>query len=114
MERYVAPCGLLCSDCDSYNATKANDLEALQRVVEKWRVEYEAPDLTIATVACDGCLATAGRLCGNCYECDIRACALGRGYENCAQCADYSCAKTERFFGIAPRARAVLDELRAV
>jgi len=35
-----------------------------------------------------------------------------RGVVNCAYCPEYACGKLERFFGFAPDARAVLDQVR--
>ncbi|NLD43172.1 MAG: DUF3795 domain-containing protein [Chloroflexi bacterium] len=113
MERIVAYCGLVCSQCKAYLATQANDPEALERVAAEWRVEHNAPGIVAATVPCDGCPGSAGRKCFHCAECDIRACGLAAGVENCSACAAYPCARLERFFTSVPAARAVLDGLRA-
>jgi hypothetical protein len=112
MDKIIAYCGLVCSDCDAYVATQADDQAALERVAAKWREEYGAPGITVESVLCDGCL-TGPRKCGHCAECDLRACGVARGVANCAHCADYaSCAKLERFFGFVPSAKATLDEIR--
>ena len=112
MDKIIAYCGLTCSDCEAYLATQANDHAALERVAVKWREEYNAPDVTVEYVICDGCLAGDGRLGGHCLECDIRACGVARGVANCAYCDDYACAKLEGFFGFVPTARATLDAVR--
>ena len=112
MDRMVAYCGLVCTDCPAYVATQANDRDALERVAAQWREEYNAPGITVESVICDGCLADDGRQCSHCGECEIRACGVGRGVLNCAHCADYACEKLEGFFGFVPDARAVLDEIR--
>jgi hypothetical protein len=111
MDKIIAYCGLVCSDCSAYVATQANDQEALERVAAQWREEYNAPGITVESVICDGCLA-GGRKCSHCAECEIRACGVERGVANCAHCADYACEKLEKFFGFVPDARAVLDEIR--
>jgi hypothetical protein len=113
VDKIVAYCGLVCSDCDAYIATQANDPVALERVAAQWREEYHAPDITVAGVMCDGCLGVDGRHCGHCYECEIRACGMARGVVNCAYCADYGCERLERFWGFAPNLRALLDGIRA-
>jgi hypothetical protein len=110
--KIIAYCGLVCSDCSAYIATQANDRVALQRVVEQWRQELDAPDMTVESVICDGCLGQ-GRKCGYCAACEIRACGVSRGVANCAHCTDYACDKLEGFFGMAPNAQAVLDQVRA-
>ena len=112
MDKIIAYCGLVCSDCPAYIATQADDRAALERVAAQWREEYNAPDTTVESVICDGCLADDARHCGHWYDCEIRACGAARGLVNCAHCADYACEKLERFFGFAPDARPVLDEIR--
>jgi hypothetical protein len=111
MDKIIAYCGLICSDCSAYVATQANDQEALERVATQWREEYNAPNITVESVICDGCLG-GGRKCSHCAECEIRACGVARGVANCAHCADYACEKLERFFGFVPDARGVLDGIR--
>lgn len=111
MDKIIAYCGLVCSDCSAYVATQANDQEALERVAAQWREEYDAPNITVESVICDGCL-DGGRKCSHCAECEIRACGVARGVANCAHCADYACEKLEKFFGFVPGARGVLDEIR--
>jgi len=111
MDRMIAYCGLVCTDCPAYVATQADDREALERVAAQWREDYNAPTITAASVVCDGCLGESGRKCSHCAECKIRACGVERGVANCAHCADYACEKLEGFFGFVPDARAVLDEI---
>jgi hypothetical protein len=110
----IAYCGLTCTECPGYIATQANDAEALERVAAQWREEYNAPNLMVESVICDGCLGTEGRKCGHCFECEIRACAMELNLANCAHCADYACEKLEGFFGFVPEARTTLDGIRAV
>jgi len=111
MDKIIAYCGLVCSDCSAYVATQANDQEALERVAAQWREEYNAPNITVESVICDGCL-DGGRMCSHCAECEIRPCGVARGVANCAHCSDYACEKLEKFFGFVPGARDVLDEIR--
>ena len=111
MKKIIAYCGLVCSDCEAYIATQADDQVALERVAAKWREEYNAPGITVESVICDGCL-TGERKCSHCAECQIRACGIERGVINCAHCADYPCEKLTGFFGFVPNARTVLDGIR--
>ena len=112
MDKIIAYCGLVCTDCLAYVATQADDRAALERVAAQWREEYNSPGITVESVICDGCLSNDGRHCRHCFECEIRACGVERGVVNCAHCADYSCEKIEGFFGLVPDTRAVLDEIR--
>jgi len=110
-DKIIAYCGLVCSDCDAYIATQADDQAALERVAAKWRQEYNAPGITVESVLCDGCL-TGERKCSHCAECDVRACGIARGVVNCAYCPEYACDKLQRYFGFAPQMRVTLDEIR--
>ncbi len=114
MDRIVAYCGLVCSDCPAYVATQSNDPAALERVAAQWRQEFDSPDITADSILCDGCLGVnGGRRIGYCDTCQIRACALERDVVNCAYCSEYACDKLEGFFAHAADARTVLDEIRA-
>ncbi|MFO7742990.1 MAG: DUF3795 domain-containing protein [Anaerolineae bacterium] len=113
MERIIAYCGLICSDCDAYLATQANDLEALERLARQWQEDFGLEDASVEATMCDGCLTDAGRQIGYCATCEIRACGLERGVANCAHCADYACETLEAFLAEATVARPVLDEIRA-
>jgi hypothetical protein len=113
MDKIIAYCGLVCSDCPAYVATQANDQAALEKVAAQWRQEFNAPNITVEAVICDGCL-DGGRKCGHCAECQIRACGVERGVANCAHCADYpTCDKIQGFFGFVPQAKVTLDGIRA-
>jgi hypothetical protein len=113
MDRIVAYCGLVCSDCPAYIATQSNDPAALEQVAAQWREQFGWSNLTADMILCDGCLgANGGRLSNYCGVCEIRACALERGVVNCAHCADYACAQLEGFFANAVDARTVLDDIR--
>jgi hypothetical protein len=106
----IAFCGLDCANCEGYQMTQANDLDALKNLAAKWAVEYNAPNMGIQDVTCDGCRGP--RLGGYCHTCPVRACAAQRGVETCAACPDYACAELEKFLQMAPHARSNLEMLR--
>jgi hypothetical protein len=114
MNQLIAFCGLDCAKCEAYLATQANDDAAKERVAAKWRTEYNAPDITLASVTCDGCVTVGGQLGGYCPQCPIRACGVTRQVANCAHCAEYNaCDKLAGFFKSVPDARVTLDGIRA-
>jgi hypothetical protein len=113
MEKMIGYCGIVCTNCEAYKATQANDPEALEKVAASWREQFD-PSITAASIICDGCLATTEKLCSYCAVCPLRVCAIQRGEENCAYCASFvECEKLEEYFSHAPTMRAVLDDLRA-
>ena len=88
-------CGLDCTECPAYNATKEDDTERLAELAKQWstpETRFEVRDLI-----CDGCHSP--RTFKWCGECPIRLCGLDRGLENCAQCGDYHCEKLEEAWG---------------
>lgn len=114
MEKMIAFCGLDCAACEGYLATQANDEAAKVKVLEKWRVAFGGPDMTLASVTCDGCNST-GRLGGYCAECPVRACALEKGFENCAYCDDIeACEILEGLIAVDASAKQALLAIRAM
>lgn len=113
MDKIIAYCGLVCTDCPAYIATQANDWAALEQVAAQWREEFNAPNISAEGVLCDGCLTDLGHKFGHCHECRIRACGLDRGVLNCAYCEDYACDTLQGFFNMVPDARTRLDGIRS-
>ena len=111
MDKMIAYCGLVCTECPAYIATQANDREQLEKVATQWSVEYNAT-LTADDCMCDGCLSTTGHHIGHCDECKIRACAIEKNVRNCAHCLDYPCDELTGFFSFAPQAQATLEQIR--
>jgi hypothetical protein len=111
-DRIIAFCGIICSECDAYEATLSGDQSELERIAAAWREQF-SPDITAAAITCDGCLATQGPTSSTCSECPSRACAIGRAVQSCAHCADYGCDTIEQFLSHAPEMRRTLDEIRA-
>jgi hypothetical protein len=113
MTTLIAAYGLDCTQCESFQATQSNDRLALEAVVEKGSQEYHAIDLTVENVQCDGCM-TAGRKVTHCSECEIRLCAIQRGFANCSDCPDYACDQLAAFFQLVPQARANLEAIHQI
>ncbi len=111
MDKIIAACGLVCSECDAYQATQANDAEKIARTAAHWS-QVHGGDIKPESVWCDGCLTGGARKCGWAKECPIRACAVGRAVENCARCEDYGCEKLASFHNQVPQAREVLETVR--
>jgi hypothetical protein len=112
MEKTFAYCGLICSECPAYLATRAEDMAALEKVAAQWSEEY-GRSITADYCLCDGCTSGSERLCGYCGECDVRACAIERGVLTCAHCDNYGCQTITRFLEFAPQAKTGLEEIRA-
>jgi hypothetical protein len=106
-ERMVAHCGLICTECGAWKATRTMDQAAAASVAAEWSAMF-ASQVKVADVWCDGCLVE-GKKCAHCAECAIRACALQHQVRNCGHCDEYACDKVAGLFAMAPAAKAVLD-----
>jgi hypothetical protein len=111
MDRMVAYCGLICTECPAYIAKRDDNDELRKKTAEEWSKQFNAT-ITPESVNCDGCLVTDGELIQYCSVCEIRKCGLEKNVENCALCDDYICDKLEKWFKNVPDAKKVLDEIR--
>ena len=112
MRRVVAFCGIVCSDCPAFIATKKDDNEERRRVAELWTKQY-GEEYKPEDINCDGCLTDGQRIFRYCNVCEIRKCARERDVENCAHCEEYACEKLSKAFNEYKPAKEVLDDIRA-
>ncbi len=116
MDTIIGYCGIDCSKCEGFIATQSNDRKALEDIAEKWRKQYNSPDITAESVLCDGCTKN-GRKSGYCNSlCKIRQCAVKKAVQNCAYCSEYdSCKELQTFYSYpgTADAKAMLDGIRA-
>jgi hypothetical protein len=111
MEKMIAVCGLVCSDCPAFIATQKDDEEERRKVAEKWCKEFKV-DLKPEDINCLGCVIETEKLFNYCKVCEIRKCGKGKKVKNCAYCDEYPCEKLTEFFKMAPHAKTNLDEIR--
>ena len=111
MDKLIGFCGLICSDCPAFIATKNDDDTEREKIAKQWSKEYKH-EFKIGDINCDGCVETEGRHIGYCNMCEVRACAVKKDIKNCAYCEDYGCEILNNFFNMAPHARELLEEIR--
>ena len=87
MEKIIACCGLNCVTCDARTATVTNDDDLRRATAEKWRVEFNAPDITTEMINCTGCREEGAKF-SHCSDCEIRNCAKSKGFETCGNCPE--------------------------
>ena len=85
MEKLIACCGLNCATCDARVATISNDDELRKATAEKWRVAFNAPDLSYEMINCTGCREEGVKF-SHCDECEIRNCVKAKGFDTCGDC----------------------------
>jgi hypothetical protein len=110
MDKIIAYCGITCSECPAYQATRDNDQAKREKIAADWSKQF-GHDIKPADINCFGCLDPK-TMFGYCQMCEIRKCARGRGVVNCAHCADYSCAILTKFHAQAVSAKTALEEIR--
>lgn len=111
MDKMIANCGIVCSECPAFIATKNNDEEGIKKTAEMWSKQFGG-DIKPEHVWCDGCISKGDRHCAHWSECEIRICCHGKELANCAECDDYACEKLEAFFKFVPDAKKTLEELK--
>lgn len=109
MDKIIACCGIECSKCDAYTATKNNDAALKQKTAEEWSRMFNS-SIEAKDINCLGCRSDT--TFGYCTSCEIRKCNYEKSHENCSKCGEYSCGKLDEFFTMAPDAKTVLDSLR--
>jgi hypothetical protein len=109
MDKIIGGCGIICSECDAYIATKSNDDEKRAQTAANWSQMFNA-DIKPEDINCLGCNSQV--LFSHCNECDIRACSTGKELSNCSECSDYSCNRLNEFFKMVPDSKTTLDSLR--
>jgi hypothetical protein len=111
MSEIIGVCGLNCSECGAYIATRDNDDYTRVETARTWSELYGV-DVSPSAIQCSGCTSEGGVHFQHCTVCEIRKCGLARGVATCAHCDDYACGKLEEFFQKAPDCRASLDKIR--
>ncbi len=111
MKEVVAYCGIVCTECPTYRATRKNDNEARAKIAEEWSRQYQHA-FKPEDINCDSCLADGMRQIGYCSVCEIRKCGLSKKVLNCGYCVEYPCEKLSHFHSQLPKAKEKLEAIR--
>ena len=111
MDQIIGYCGIVCTDCPAFIATKNNDDALRKEVAEKWTELLES-DYQPEDINCEGCHSNVLN-CKYCLHCEIRKCGLTKNIQNCAYCGDYPCDKVTEFHKHVPEAKTLLDKINA-
>ena len=123
MKKIIGCCGLVCSDCDIYKATKNNDDELRDQIFKRQIVwghgdrfqRLFGREYTLEDIHCNSCPLENKHSFWYIENCQMRACALERSLENCASCTEYPCEKLQAFFNKSHvNAKKTLDEIRSL
>jgi len=111
MNQITAICGLICSECGAFIATRNDNDEKRAEVARLWSKQYNT-EISPADINCLGCTSDSDCLFNHCRVCEIRKCAKEKQVANCAYCDDYACEKLEAFFRMVPDAKKQLDGIK--
>ena len=83
----IAYCGLNCTKCDAFIATKNNDNALREKTAKLWS---ELNQITILPeqINCEGCRANGKKTVFCDKLCQIRQCAIKKGFETCGECQE--------------------------
>lgn len=98
----ISPCGLYCGVCAIYIADRDNNLKFKERLVGLYKGGIPgkgtlpgSEDLSIEDIHCRGCMSDD--LFVYCRRCEIRDCAIEKGYAGCHECDEFPCGYIEDF-----------------
>lgn len=111
MEKIIAFCGTVCSECPALIATKNEDDNKREEIAKLWSERYNS-EIKPEDINCEGCPSKAGKKFNYCNVCEIRKCGQEKSVKNCAYCSEYVCEKLDKFFMVAPENKTALDEIK--
>ncbi len=106
----TAYCGMKCTKCECYQATKENDDTMRAKVAEKWSKNYNS-DIKPSQINCTGCKAEGAKFYFT-GECPLRKCNIEKNTPHCAGCSEYRCETLDNFIAKAPAVGKALEKLR--
>ena len=107
----IAFCGVTCTKCPTYLATRQDSDEKRREVAALWSEQFKT-EIKPEEINCDGCLTKTGRLFTHCHVCEVRKCGLEKQIDNCAYCHDYPCKKIRFIIDAIPEVKDTLENIR--
>ena len=108
MKTMIAYCGLDCEKCDAYLATIHDDQALREKTAKLWS-EWNRVEILPEHICCEGCRANGVKFVYCDQLCEIRKCAMKKGFETCGDCPDMEgCPTVAMIHGTNPAARETL------
>ncbi len=106
----ISYCGIDCSKCETFLATRADSHEARKKIAEKCLIQFKVK-LEPRQINCGGCKSGHVRCAFAETLCEIRRCNIERSHPHCARCGEYRCEKLEMIIESAPAIGEALEAL---
>lgn len=110
MSKMIAYCGLECTICPSFLATKNNDDKARARTAAYYTQTYGF-NLKPEEINCNGCLPQGKKRLAYCATCRIRKCCRKKGLDHCGLCEEQPCQRLKQLHIFSPAAKKAFDAL---
>ena len=95
----IAFCGLNCAKCDAFIATKNNDNTLREKTAKLWS-ELNQIEILPEQINCEGCRCDGKKTVFCDKLCQIRQCAMKKGFETCGNCSELdTCSKVAIVIG---------------
>ena len=91
MEKLIGYCGIDCSECDAYLATKNNDQALQEKTAVEWSKAHDY-NITPEMINCVSCKGNGIKHRSS--ECEVYKCASGKGIVNCGACDEFKTCST--------------------
>jgi uncharacterized Zn-finger protein len=111
MNKMIAYCGLVCTECPAFIATKEDDDTKRKETAEQWSEQFDTT-IKLEDINCEGCVSSSEVVFSHPKVCEIRKCGQTKGIINCAYCDEYACCRLNEFFKIVPDAKTTLDNVK--
>ena len=93
MENKIAVCGLNCEECEARKATINNDDKLREKVAKEWS-ELNHFEIKPEWINCEGCREDGCKTYFCSEQCEIRKCAISKGFGTCAECEKLDSCET--------------------
>ena len=116
--KMISYCGIDCRKCPAYTFPRLGAKLHMQRFFQ-WLLKSRSKPKPEGDIICDGCTMIDARCVKHCLTCEVRCCAMERGFVNCAHCPDFPCERLKGIWKVTvfkdaePRLRKLNEELRA-
>lgn len=87
-KQLIAPCGLDCMKCDARIATVNNDNALREKTAKLWCEWNNTDEIKPEHINCLGCLGEGLKTYYCTDLCEIRKCAITKGFTTCAECTE--------------------------
>lgn len=111
---FIGFCGMDCESCKARLASVNSDDRLREETAREWSKIYGSPEIVPETICCCGCRKEGVKFyfCGQ--LCEIRKCAIAKGFETCADCPELgSCRMIAEFHQHSPELKKNLELVEA-